>query len=140
MRLRLQIWQRRNLSLEGKIYILRSIGVSKLLYALNVKTIEESDKKEIEKIMWDFLWAGKTFKFSRHICTLPRKLGGLNLVDINILQKVRRINWVIRSLKENRGENWSKLVENYLRCLDNQFGIKLFALKVTDSCELIKKS
>ena len=74
--------------------------------------------------MWNFLWSGKTFKFSRRICTLPRKLGGLNLVDINIIEKVRRINWVIRMLKEDKGENWSKLVENYLRCLDNQFGIK----------------
>ena len=140
MKIRLQIWQRRNLSLVGKTYIIRSIGVSTLLYTLNVKTIEDTDKKEIEKIMWNFLWSGKTFKFNRRICTLPRRLGGLNLVDINILEKTRRINWVIKVLKENKGENWSKLVENYLRCLDNQFGIKFFALKVTDSCDLIKKA
>ena len=69
MKLKLQIWQRRNLSLEGKTYVIRSIGVSKLLYALNLKTIEEKHKKEIEKIMWDFLWSGKTFRFSRRIST-----------------------------------------------------------------------
>ena len=140
MKQKLQIWQRRDLSLEGKAYIIKSIGASKLLFALNLKTIEEKHKKEIDNIFWNFLWKGKSFRFSRRICTLPIKMGGLGLVDINILEKVKRIKWVIRALKDNNGETWSKLVENYLRCLDNQFGIKLFALKVTDSRDLIRRA
>ena len=140
MKQTLQIWQRRDLSLEGKAYIIKSIGVSKLLFALNLKTIENKHKKEIEDIFWNFLWKGKSFRFNRRICTLPMKMGGLGLVDINILEKVKRINWVIRVLKDEKRETWSKMVENYLRCLDNQFGIKLFALKVTDSRDLILKA
>ena len=67
-------------------------------------------------------------------------MGGLDLVDINILEKVRRINWIIRVLKANEWQNWSRLIENYLRCLDNQFSVKWFALKVTDASDLIKKA
>ena len=140
MKQKLQIWKRRDLSLEGKTYIIRSIGVSKLLFALNLKTIEDKHKKEVDDIFWDFLWKGKSFRFNRRICTLPIRMGGLGLVDINILEKVKRINWIIRVLKEDTGETWSRMVENYLRCLDNQFGIKLFALKVTDSRDMLKKT
>ena len=56
---------------------------------------------------------------------MPRKLGGLGLVDIRILEKVKRINWILRFLKEKDGQDWSKLIENYLRCLDNQYRVKL---------------
>ena len=47
------------------------------------------------------------------------------------------INWIIRFLKESNGQSWSRLIENYVRCLDNLFDIEFFSLKVTDSSELI---
>ena len=138
LKAKLNIWRQRGLSLEGRTYIIKSVGISQLLYTLNLKTIEQSHKKEIENILWDFLWKGKNLRFNKRICSLPRKMGGLDLVDINILEKVRRINWVIRVLKANEEQDWSRLIENYLRCLDNQFSIQFFALKVTDSTDLIK--
>ena len=68
---------------------------------------------------------------------MPREKGGLGLIDIDTLIKVKMINWIIRVLKEKQEQNWSKLIENYLRCLDNISGIELFALKVTDSADLL---
>ena len=137
---KLNIWITRNLSLQGKTHIIRSIGVSKVLFAIEMKTIDEKYVKEINNVIWKFLWSGKDIRFNRDICTLPRSLGGLGLVDLNIIIKVKRINWIIRVLKEQGNQAWSKLIENYLRCLDNQFAIKFFALKVTDSSELTKKA
>ena len=45
--------------------------------------------------------------------------------------------WVIRTLKENTAQNWARLIEDYLRCLDNKFGVEYYALKVTDSSDII---
>ena len=73
-------------------------------------------------------------------CFLPRQLGGLNLVSIQTLIKVKRVQWVIRCLKEPTEQPWAKLIENYLRSLDNDFDIDFFALKVTDSADLIKRT
>ena len=140
LRDKLNIWITRNLSLQGKTHIIRSIGVSKVLFAIEMKTIDEKYVKEINNVIWKFLWSGKDIRFNRDICTLPRNLGGLGLVDVNIIIKVKRINWIIRVLKDDGIQAWSKLIESYLRCLDNQFSIKLFALKVTDSSELTKKA
>ena len=46
---------------------------------------------------------------------------------------MKRIQWIVRVLKDETNQNWSKLIENYLRCLDNKYGINLFTLKVTDA-------
>ena len=105
-----------------------------------MKLIDEKYVKQINQVIWKFLWSGKDIKFSRDICHMPRSLGGLGLVDIKILIKVKRINWVIRVLKQIDNQSWSKLIENYLRCLDSQFRVKFFALKVTDSTDLINRA
>ena len=41
LRDKLNIWITRNLSFQGKTHIIRSIGVSKLLYSIEMKTIDE---------------------------------------------------------------------------------------------------
>ena len=137
---KLKIWNARTLSLEGKIYVIKSVGIAQLMYALDMKCISEHHKKKINDILWDFLWYGKNPRFSKAICKLPREKGGLGLIDIDTLVKVKRINWIIRVLKDNSEQNWSKLIENYLRCLDNISGLELFALKVTDSTDLMKNA
>ena len=136
---KLKIWNARTLSLEGKVYVIKSVGIAQLMYAMEMKCISDSHKKKINDILWHFLWYGKNPKFNKAICKLPRDKGGLGLIDIDTLVKVKRINWVIRVLKDKTEQNWSKMVENYLRCLDNISGVQLFALKVTDSTDLLKE-
>ena len=140
MQTTLNIWRSRDLSLTGKTHIIRSVGVSKLLYALEMKTIEDKHIKEINEIIWKFLWSGKNPRFSKSICFQPRRLGGLNLVDINIIKKVKRISWVIRVLKDESEQHWSLLIENYFKCLDKKFGIDLFSLKITEATDLVNGS
>ena len=40
-------------------------------------------------------------------------------------------------MKDQSGQNWSRLIENYLGCLDNMSGLEFFSLKVTDSTDLM---
>ena len=137
---KLDFWRLRNLSLQGKVHVIRSIGVSKLLYMLEMKSIDENQLKSINDLFWKFLWDGKNKRFSKEICYLPRNMGGLNLPNIVIIEKVKRVKWIIRFLKDVTEQPWIKLMENHLRCLDKRFSIPLFALKVTDSAELIRNT
>ena len=134
---KLEIWKTRDLSFEGKSLLIRSIAVSQILYAIEMKSIDEKYTNDVNKILFDFLWSGKRYNINKAICNLPRQMGGLNIVDMQTLIKVKRVQWVIRTLKEQTGQNWAKLIENHLRCLDNVFKIEFFTLKVTDSADLI---
>ena len=140
MEAKLNIWRLRNLSFEGKALIIRSLGVSQITNALENLSVTEEHIKRINNILFNFLWSGKNYKMKKEICFLPRDLGGLNMVNIQALIKVKRIQWIIRCLKESTGQPWAKLIENYLRSLDNEFNIDFFALKVTDSADSIKKA
>ena len=140
MKTKLDIWNSRDLSLEGKTYLIQSLAVSQILYAVEMKHIDRKYINEINKVLWDFLWCNKKCTINRRICLLPRQMGGLGLADLDIIVKVKRVKWIIRVLKDKTGQTWAKLIENYLRCLDNQFGIKFFTLKVDDSSDMLKPS
>ena len=137
---KLRVWRTRSLSYEGKVLLIRSVGVSQILYAAEMKVVDQAHIKKINEILFDFLWSGKNIKIKREICYLPKNLGGLNMIDLEKVIKVKRVNWIIRFLKESNGQSWSRLIENYVRCLDNSFDIEFFCLKVTDSSDLIDKA
>ena len=135
----LTIWSGRDLSFEGKIHIIKSIGISTIMYAIEMKHIEEPYIKEINKLLWNFLWSGKKYMVKREICCLPKSLGGLGMININLLIKVKRIKLVIRILSGDVNNSWNKLPISYLKCLDRDFCLDYFALRATDCKELIEK-
>ena len=136
LKAKLDMWRMRSLSFEGKALIIRSLAISKINSALEMTTVDAAIIKQINDYIFDFLWSGKNIKINKEICYLPRHMAGLNIVNINALVKAKRVQWIIRALKDDKGETWSRLIENYLRCLDNDFEIEFFALKVTDSSYL----
>ena len=137
---KLKVWRMRNLSYEGKVLLIRSLAMSQVMYAVEMKTIDESHIKRINDIIYEFLWSSKNITIKREICFLPKSMGGLDVVNLQSLIKVKRVQWILRFLKEGSDQNWAKLTENYIRCLDNRFDIEFFSLKVTDSTDIIEKS
>lgn len=140
VRLKLNIWRQRDLSFEGKTLLVRSMAISKILYAVDMKHFKKEHVKTVTDIIFNFLWSGKNYKIKRNVCYLPRNQGGLGLADLETVIKAKRIKWIIRALSNQDGQNWAKLIENYIRCLDNKFGVDFFTLKVTDSSDLVGAS
>ena len=66
------------------------------------------------KIIWSFIWKDRKPLVKRQTCTLTREMGGINMVDIPTVIKVRRIYWIIRILQENNHDaKWHKLGEKF---------------------------
>lgn len=55
-------WQRRNLTLYGKINIVKTLGISKLIYSASVLPVPDHYIQEINKLTFNFIWAGKPTK------------------------------------------------------------------------------
>ncbi len=60
-------------------HILRSIAISNIVYGSEMTLIDEKYIKEIKEVIWDFVWEGKTIRFSKEICYLPREMDGINM-------------------------------------------------------------
>ena len=82
----MKIWRMRNLSYDGKVLLIRSLAMSQVMYAIEMKTIDECHIKCINDMIFEFLWSGKNIRIKREICFLPKSMGGLNTVKNNKLE------------------------------------------------------
>ena len=65
-------WKRRKLTLIGKIHIVKTLGLSKLIYSASVLAMSKHTVERINKIIFNFLWDGKPAKIKKKLL-LPKK-------------------------------------------------------------------
>ena len=71
-------WKGRKLTLLGKKNIVKTLGLSKLIYNASILPIPKHFVKEINKIAFNFIWQGKPAKVKRSTVIREKKCGGLN--------------------------------------------------------------
>jgi hypothetical protein len=55
----IQVWKSRKLSYKGKTIIVKNLLLSYCVFEIEMKGIPDKFKKEIETLIWDFIWEGK---------------------------------------------------------------------------------
>lgn len=73
----LNAWSRRNLTLIGGIKIIKTLGLSKLIYSTSILGIPEHLAKRINKLTFNFIWEGTTAKIKKKTIIAEQKHGGL---------------------------------------------------------------
>ena len=102
----------RNLTLEGKIIIFKTITISKIVFQLFIKTIPKHVINELEKIQKALLLKNSTPKIKHETIFNDTKTGGLKNVDIRNKIIALQCSW-IRRLYDNFFHEW-KLISLYL--------------------------
>ena len=92
----LKNWKRRKLTLPDRIKIVKTLGLSKLIYNTSVLEIPDSYVKEINKLTFNFIWEGKPAKIKRKTIISDISQGGLRMVDFEIMNKALKIAWIKR--------------------------------------------
>jgi len=91
----IEIWQHRNLSLIGRINIIKSLASSQLIYLWsNILSPSESFFKNLEKKLYNFLWNSPVDRIKRHTMTADYDQGGLKMVDCRKQHKALKIKWL----------------------------------------------
>lgn len=117
----IRTWSTRNLSLRGKVIVIRSLLMSKLQYLISVLGIpDNSIIHRINRIVYKYLWNGSE-KLKRSTVINCIEEGGLNVPDLESIAKSTMIKWVHRFIHAE-DSNWKNLVEYTL----NQVGGKSF--------------
>ncbi len=76
----------------------------------------------------------------KEVCFLPREKGGINMVDLHTIVKVKRIKWIVKMLQAEYNECWSILPRQFMKCMDAKLDIEYFLLRVNVSHDLIDNS
>ena len=95
-------WKRRKLTLLGKINIVKSVGLSKLIYNSSVPPVPKNFCEQVNKITFNFIWDNKIAKIKKNTIIGERKNGGLNMIDFTLMNKALKSIWIKRlHLSEN---------------------------------------
>ena len=79
----LRFWNRRILSLEGRIIIFKTLAISKIVYLAFLTVIPNSLIEELQKIQKTFIWHSSRPKISHKTLCNNFENGGLKHVDIS---------------------------------------------------------
>ena len=99
----LERWKKWKLSLIGKITVLKTFAIPKIVYPLTVLTNpDENTVKELKLKMFPFLWNNKPDKISRNQIIQDYKYGGLRMIDIESFIDGLKSTWVKRILYQKQ--------------------------------------
>ena len=118
----LQIWSTRDLSPFGKITILKSLGLSQLIFLLSVLPNPPPHFiKELDTVVYNFIWSGKPDKVKRKTIIGDYVEGGLRMCHIPSLVKGLKIAWIKRLLDSNNNGKWKIFYKRHLKAFGGNF-------------------
>ena len=90
----LSSWSARRLTLLGKITIIKALAVSQIVHVLTSLPTHQGALKEIDTLLYDFLWESKGDKLKRTQVMNDYDKEGLKMIDIQSFNKLLNKKWV----------------------------------------------
>ena len=103
----LKSWRRRN----GKINIIKTLGLSKLIFSALGLPIPENVAQEENKLTFKFLWDAKPAKIKKSTITGLKEKGGLKMIDFDHMNKALKCVWINRFTNGDKGP-WKIILDN----------------------------
>jgi exonuclease III len=102
LRYNLKAWSHRNLTLEGKTLVVKTFGLSQIIYNLQAYGIDKEEVTSIERIIFKFLWSTKDNqngidRIKRSIMKNEFSKGGMNVTDVECLNRALKLKQFIRA-------------------------------------------
>ena len=98
-------WAKRSTTPIGKVVVLKSLVLSKLIYLwIMLPNPPEDLIDELQKKCFDFVWQGKKDKIKRSTSVYHTKMGGMNIPDIKAYIDSLKLTWFRRLFKESSGK------------------------------------
>ena len=98
----LNIGYSRGLSLYGKVTVIKSLVVPKVVYISSLMSIPKDIITELNHLLFKFMWNG-TDKVTRLSTINEYDRGGLKMIDLDCMIKSLRLTWLKRILSAQGG-------------------------------------
>ena len=118
----LNIWSSRDISIYGRVNIVKTLAISKLTFVCSVLDTPKGFTDEVNNIIFDYIWKYKNPKLKKTTIIKNKKDGGLNMLDFTLFDNALKIVWVKR-LCTNDERPWKFIP---LSLLSNVGGSLLF--------------
>ena len=116
----LNSWSRRRLTLYGKATIIKSLGLANLTYLMSCLPIPDNLEKEVDTILFKFLWNRKPEKIKRKTLIRSDNMGGIRMCDFKSQCIALKCMWLKRYMHDENGK-WKYLFKHYLNIHGSNF-------------------
>ena len=130
MRKMLFSWKHRKLTLNGRVLILKSLAISQIIHLASLLPFPDDLIQEIEQMIYEFLWNGKTHKVKKDVIIQDFKEGGHKMIDIRSLIMTQKLKWVVLYLN-NHECLWRHSIEANIKVKN----LNMFLRSNYDICE-----
>ena len=113
------IWSSRVLSIFAKVTIIKSLLIPKLVYVSSLLPNPAGIIKQVNHIMYTFLWKGKD-KVTRLSPIDNFEGGGIKMIDIDSVVKALRLAWLKRIFNDNES-TWNIYLMHLLKDVGGSF-------------------
>ena len=141
---KLHIWRWRDLTIFGRIQIVKTFIIPIFLYRASMVCCDQEFVKEVNKIIFDFIWKGKD-KVKRSVLVGDIEDGGLKAPHLNSMIETQRI-MCCKKLVSDEPSSWKIILLHYLKpvggkfILCGNFDVKRLPIKVPPFYEDCLKS
>ena len=115
----LNMWKWRGLTLIGRIQIVKSFAIPKIMSKASLIPVSSELIKEVNKELYSFIWKGKD-KVKRSALINDIEDGGLKMLDLESMISAQRVMCVKRYV-ENYGSPWKYVLDFYLKKVGGKF-------------------
>ena len=113
-------WKRRDLSLYGKVTIVKSLIMSQFSYlVLPLPRPSAAITKRINTLIFNFLWGCKRDKIKRDQIVRPVSMGGLDMFNSEDFILSLKVSLISKTLNDSFGHSWKNIVFNQLKYRDH---------------------
>ena len=111
----LETWSKRDLSLIGRVQIIKSLALSQLTLAATCLQVPSDAISRINKLLFRFIWRSND-KVKRVAIYHPIANGGLNMTDIQSMFASLKAKWINRIITASpEKDSWVQLPYHYFK-------------------------
>ena len=92
----LNMWKARNLTIKGKITLLRSKVLPIFLYVATIVYVPDAIIKQISNLFFDFVWPSGKHHVKKSVLIQEIESGGLKMPDVASVLKSVKLGWLKR--------------------------------------------
>ena len=113
-------WEKRDLSIMGKVLIAKTFLISQLVYYMQAFTIPENVITQINRLLYRFIWKKRTNnkkafeKIKRNVICADYEDGGIKMIDLRVMQTSFLLQWVPRLFLSDASMYWKNIAKSIL--------------------------
>ena len=110
----LNMWNSRGLSLKGRVTILKSLALPKLLYPMSVLPIPAAVVNIVDNMIIDFIWNKGKPKIKKDVIVQSIEHGGIKVPRFATMVEANRISWIKR-LMDDTNSRWKCILKDIIK-------------------------